>query len=91
MTDRASAVAAAVPFIVSESLVVLHGVGVLLLSERGAWWWRGTHKLQFLDLADIHSVIIHEVSGGLGLGRGVVNASQGSWGGTCSHITRSSC
>lgn len=40
----------------SESLVVLEGVGVLLMTQRT---WGGQTR-QFLDAADIHSVFIHE-------------------------------
>jgi hypothetical protein len=61
---------AATAFTAAESLVVLHGVGVLLLSERGVWWWRGGHTRQFLDIADIHSVIIHEVCINVGVMKG---------------------
>jgi len=41
----------------TESLVVLEGVGVLLMTQRT---WGGQTR-QFLDAADIHSVFIHEV------------------------------
>lgn len=63
--------------------MVLHGVGVLLVTRRGSIWGSRTHNTtvsskpysssssrQFLDLSDLHSVIINEVR--LKLVRGVV-------------------
>jgi hypothetical protein len=81
----AAAAAAACPCACAESLVVLDGVGVLLVSRRGCWTGQSR---QFLDLADIHSVFVYEVRGG-GMSAAVRMRSFWLWSGRA--VCRSSC